>query len=108
MGKCRRHGTVLGHYLQDGLPSPVLPQHPDSISQIPTLETFSCAATMTVITPLYAMLNRLGQLALQDSAKPSPQTHFELLQMIDQLKSAVETPTETVLRLIYQVEHSVV
>ncbi|CEJ62264.1 hypothetical protein PMG11_10767 [Penicillium brasilianum] len=57
---------------------------------------------MTVTTPLYAILNRLGQLALQDGAKPSPQTHFELLQMIDQLKLAIETPTETVLRLIYQ------
>jgi hypothetical protein len=61
---------------------------------------------MTVTTPLYAMLKRLGQLALQDGAKPSPQTHFELLQMIDQLKLAVETPTETVLRLIYQVNMS--
>lgn len=59
---------------------------------------------MTVITPLYAMVNRLGQLALQDGSNSSPQTHFELLQMIDQLKLAVETPTETVLRLIYQVK----
>jgi hypothetical protein len=58
---------------------------------------------MTVVTPLYAMVNRLGQLALQDASNSSPETHFELLQMIDQLKLAVETPTETMLRLIYQV-----
>lgn len=58
---------------------------------------------MTVITPLYSMVNRLGQLALQDGSDPSPKAHFELLRMIDQLRLAVETPTETVLRLIYQV-----
>jgi hypothetical protein len=58
---------------------------------------------MTVITPLYALVNRLGQLAVQDGSNPSPQTHFELLQIINQLRLAVETPTETVLRLIYQV-----
>lgn len=58
---------------------------------------------MTVVTPLSAMVHRLGQLALQDTSNSSPQTHFELLQMIDELKLAVETPTETVLRLIYQV-----
>ena len=58
---------------------------------------------MTVITPLYAIVNRLGYLALQEGSNPSTQSHFELLRMIDQLRLAVETPTETVLRLIYQV-----
>ena len=29
--------------------------------------------------------------------------HVRLLQLIDELKLAVETPTETILRLIYQV-----
>lgn len=58
---------------------------------------------MTIVTPLYSMINRLGQMALKEASDPSPQAHFELLRMIDQLKSAVETPTETVLRLIYQV-----
>ncbi|KAJ5123764.1 hypothetical protein N7448_009861 [Penicillium atrosanguineum] len=48
------------------------------------------------------MANRLGQLALQDISDPSPKAHFELLRMIDQLRLAVETPTESVLRLIYQ------
>ncbi|KAJ5585608.1 uncharacterized protein N7459_005408 [Penicillium hispanicum] len=57
---------------------------------------------MTVITPLYSMTSRLGQLVLQDATTPSAQTHFELLQAIDQLRLAVETPTDTVLRLIYQ------
>ncbi|KAJ5532994.1 hypothetical protein N7494_009546 [Penicillium frequentans] len=57
---------------------------------------------MTVTTPLYSMLNRLGQLVQQDTATPSAQTHFELLRMIEQLKLAVESPAETVQRLIYQ------
>lgn len=59
---------------------------------------------MTVISPLYSMVNRLGQLALKDGSDPSPKAHFELLRVIDQLRLAVETPTETVLRLIYQVQ----
>jgi hypothetical protein len=58
---------------------------------------------MTVVTPLYAMVHRLEQLALRDALNSSPHTHFELLQMIDQLKLAVETPMETFLRLVYQV-----
>ena len=58
---------------------------------------------MTVITPLYAMVNRIGQLVVQNEKNPSAETHFELLRMIDRLKLEVETPTETVLRLIYQV-----
>ncbi|KAJ6008274.1 hypothetical protein N7540_012250 [Penicillium herquei] len=57
---------------------------------------------MTITTPLNSMVNHLGQLVHQDTLNPSAQTHFELLQMIDQLRLAVETPTETVLRLIYQ------
>lgn len=61
---------------------------------------------MTVISPLYALVNRVGQLALQEGSNPSPNAHFELLRMIDELRLAVETPTETVLRLIYQVSRS--
>ncbi|KAJ5987770.1 hypothetical protein N7481_002980 [Penicillium waksmanii] len=57
---------------------------------------------MTVTTPLYSMVNHLGQLAVQEGSSPSPQTHLELLRMIDQLRLAVESPTETILRLIYQ------
>ncbi|KAJ5835382.1 hypothetical protein N7447_001408 [Penicillium robsamsonii] len=57
---------------------------------------------MTITTPFNCFVNRLGQMALKEASDPSPQAHFELLRMIDQLRSAVETPTETVLRLIYQ------
>ncbi|KAJ5413954.1 hypothetical protein N7509_000581 [Penicillium cosmopolitanum] len=57
---------------------------------------------MTVTTPLYSMVNHLGQLAVQEGSSPSPQTHLELLRMIDQLRLAIESPTETILRLIYQ------
>ena len=49
------------------------------------------------------MVHRLEHLALQEDSKPSPQSHFELLRMIDQLRLAVETSAETVLRLVYQV-----
>lgn len=58
---------------------------------------------MTITTPLWSLVNRLGQIALKEAANPSPQAHYELLQMIEQLRAAVESPTETVLRLIYQV-----
>ena len=58
---------------------------------------------MTITTSLQSLVNRLGQIALKDAANPSPQVHYELLQMIEQLRTAVESPTETVLRLIYQV-----
>jgi hypothetical protein len=58
---------------------------------------------MTITTPLWNLVHRLGQIALEEASNPSPQVHFELLHMIEQLRSAVETPTETVLRLIYQV-----
>jgi hypothetical protein len=61
---------------------------------------------MTIVTPLYSLINRIGQMTLEEASEPSPQAHFELLRMIDQLKSAVETPAETVLRLIYQVGSS--
>jgi hypothetical protein len=79
----------------------------DSVTLVRATCTQICVSAsffdMTVISPLYSMVNRLGQLALQDGSDPSPKAHFELLRMIDQLRLAVETPTETVLRLIYQV-----
>lgn len=61
---------------------------------------------MTLTSPLGSLINRLSQLALKDVSNPSPQIHYEILQMIEQLRSAVETPTETVLRLVYQVSSS--
>ncbi|KAJ5637781.1 hypothetical protein N7490_007660 [Penicillium lividum] len=57
---------------------------------------------MTVITPLYSMFNQMGQLVQQNAANPSAQSHFELLRMIEQFKLAVESPSETIQRLIYQ------
>lgn len=63
---------------------------------------------MTVISPLYALVNRIGQLALQEDSDSSSKAHFEMLRMIDELRLAVETPTETVLRLIYQVRAGMV
>ncbi|KAJ5550319.1 hypothetical protein N7535_001740 [Penicillium sp. DV-2018c] len=57
---------------------------------------------MTIVTPLNSLINRVGQMALEEASGSSPQAHFELLRVIDQLRFAVETPAETVLRLIYQ------
>lgn len=72
-------------------------------NRIFTLHNHRSLAIMTVTTPLNSMINHLRQLAVQEGSSPSPQTHLELLRMIDQLRLTVETPTETILRLIYQV-----
>lgn len=51
-----------------------------------------------------ALVEEIKQAALQEHHASRPgDSHFRLLSLIDQLKLAVETPTETVLRLIYQV-----
>lgn len=51
-----------------------------------------------------SLVETIKQTALQDQgACRSAQSHFQLLGLIDELRLAVETPTETVLRLIYQV-----
>lgn len=54
---------------------------------------------------LISLTEQVRQLVLKRSLKEnlSPRAHFELLQLIDELRLAVETPEETVLRLIYQV-----
>lgn len=39
------------------------------------------------------------------SSQSTPGEHFQLLSAIKELQLLVETPTETVLRLIYQVSH---
>ncbi|GKZ78280.1 hypothetical protein AnigIFM56816_001836 [Aspergillus niger] len=50
-----------------------------------------------------SLVETIKQTALQDQgACQSAQSHFQLLGLIDELRLAVETPTETVLRLIYQ------
>jgi hypothetical protein len=53
---------------------------------------------------LLSLVDELGQAAVEEASScRSPQSHSRLLSLIDQLRLAVETPTETVLRLIYQV-----
>ena len=52
-----------------------------------------------------SLTEQVQQLAIRSAAEknPNPRIHFELLRLIDELRLAVETPEETVLRLIYQV-----
>lgn len=51
------------------------------------------------------ILSLTEQIRREVSLDPSPSGHghARLLRLADELKLAVETPTETVLRLIYQV-----
>ncbi|KAL2847641.1 S-adenosyl-L-methionine-dependent methyltransferase [Aspergillus pseudodeflectus] len=52
---------------------------------------------------LLSLVDELGQAVVEEASScRSPQSHSRLLSLIDQLRLAVETPTETVLRLIYQ------
>ncbi|KAL4868719.1 hypothetical protein BDV12DRAFT_185763 [Aspergillus spectabilis] len=52
---------------------------------------------------LLSLVEDVRQAVVEDSSSSrSPRSHFRLLSLIDQLRLAVETPTETVLRLIYQ------
>lgn len=56
---------------------------------------------------LLSLVEDIRQAAVKDSSSSrSSQSHFNLLRLIDQLRLAVETPTETLLRLIYQVRLS--
>ncbi|KAB8238223.1 S-adenosyl-L-methionine-dependent methyltransferase [Aspergillus alliaceus] len=57
-----------------------------------------------VQTPhLLSLVEDIRQAALEEcSSSRSASSHYRFLGLIDQLKYAVETPTETVLRLIYQ------
>jgi hypothetical protein len=53
---------------------------------------------------LVSLVEDVRQAVAEDrSSSRSPRSHFHLLFLIDQLRLAVETPTESVLRLIYQV-----
>ncbi|RAK96778.1 O-methyltransferase [Aspergillus ibericus CBS 121593] len=60
--------------------------------------------TTSVENPtILSLVEDIKQTALQDqSPGRSAESHFQLLGLIDKLRLAVETPTETVLRLIYQ------
>ncbi|KAL4882686.1 S-adenosyl-L-methionine-dependent methyltransferase [Aspergillus karnatakaensis] len=50
-----------------------------------------------------SLVDAIREAAIEDSSSlRSPRSHFDLLALIDQLRLAVETPTETALRLIYQ------
>jgi hypothetical protein len=54
---------------------------------------------------ILSLIEDIKQVALQKHhVSQTGDSHFRLLGLIDQLKLAVETPTETVLRLIYQVD----
>ncbi|KAB8213402.1 S-adenosyl-L-methionine-dependent methyltransferase [Aspergillus novoparasiticus] len=53
--------------------------------------------------PLLSLVEEIKDAALEEcSSSRSATSHYRLLGLIDQLKGVVETPTETVLRLIYQ------
>lgn len=53
-------------------------------------------------TSVLSLADQIKQEISQQSSSPG-HGHARLLQLIDELKLAVETPTETILRLIYQV-----
>ncbi|KAL3479375.1 S-adenosyl-L-methionine-dependent methyltransferase [Aspergillus californicus] len=54
-------------------------------------------------TDILFLVDSIRQAAVEDtSTSRSSSSPFQLLSLIDQLRLAVETPTETVLRLIYQ------
>lgn len=52
-------------------------------------------------TSILSLVDKIKE-ATQGSLSPG-HGHARLLQLVDELKLAVETPTETILRLIYQV-----
>jgi hypothetical protein len=55
-------------------------------------------------TSIFDLTDHIREEALNESNGPQGgQSHARLLQLVDELKLAVETPTETILRLIYQV-----
>jgi hypothetical protein len=54
---------------------------------------------------ILSLVDEIKKETTQDSLYPG-HSHARLLQLVDELKLAVETPTETILRLIYQVKFS--
>ncbi|PYH40352.1 S-adenosyl-L-methionine-dependent methyltransferase [Aspergillus saccharolyticus JOP 1030-1] len=59
--------------------------------------------TSTPTQSLLPLVEQIRQAVMQEeSADRNPNAHFQLLGLIDDLKRAVESPTETLLRLIYQ------
>jgi hypothetical protein len=54
---------------------------------------------------IFSLVDEIKKETTQDSLYPG-HSHARLLQLVDELKLTVETPTETILRLIYQVKFS--
>jgi hypothetical protein len=53
-------------------------------------------------TSILSLVDEVKREIKQSSLSPG-HSHARLLQLVDELKLTVETPTETILRLIYQV-----
>lgn len=85
---------------------------PFSFIYLSTGQSLHTSTGLFCIMPNMATSNSSDILRLVDQVKAaadknytdsSPETHADLLKKINDLKLAVETPTETVLRIIYQV-----
>ncbi|KAI9926344.1 hypothetical protein MW887_004108 [Aspergillus wentii] len=51
---------------------------------------------------ILSLADEIKSLATEESTSPSGARHVQLLQRVDELKLAIESPTDTILRLIYQ------
>ena len=76
-------------------------------SALPSFATLSPASSSEAPprSDLLTLVDRIRHAAANEH-NASADSHSQLLNFIDELKLAVETPNETVLRLIYQVCHT--
>ena len=76
-------------------------------SALPAFATLSTASSSEAPprSDLLTLVDRIRYTAANEHSA-SADSHSQLLNLIDELKLAVETPNETVLRLIYQVCHT--
>lgn len=76
-------------------------------SALPAFPTCSPASSAAAApkSDLLTLVDRIRHAAANEH-NASPESHARLLGLIDELKLAVETPNETVLRLIYQVRRA--
>lgn len=51
---------------------------------------------------ILSLVDQVKEAAVKDTCSRDHQSHVELLDKVNKLRLAVETPTETVLRIIYQ------